>query len=288
MHVGVHGRDIWTVDVGNPDVEGQSWKQLDLILNYSFGHRNSTILLTPYGAMVNYINHGGQGKANVRLRWPDKELIAHKSVFLQRTPEQLADTLEKIGLSFEYVAIRDIEQGEEVFLDYGPEWERAWEDHVQQWKPVPGAETYVHSSDWTEKTFRTLDEQATNPYPLNLHTMCHESYTSASDGSYQWVDVLRPLPYRVYCDVLERHATGSENNNDDLTSPVHHYTVRLTLEGGELVIVHNVPEQSMFLYDRAFSADWNLPNAFRHEIAIPDDIMPPAWMNGPPPQPNLQ
>jgi len=275
VHVGLHGRDIWTVDVGN---EEGSWKQYDLILNYSFGHRNSTVLLTPYGAMVNYINHGGKEKANVKLRWPDKELIAHKPDYLERTPDELANTLEKIGLSFEYVAIRDIAEGEEVLLDYGEEWEQAWEEYVSNWRPVVGAKTYVHSTDWEEKTFRTMAEQASKPYPLNLHTMCHESYTLAADNSYQWVSLLRPLPVRIYCDVLERHVVVEGE------PPV--YTVNMHVEGGA-VIVHNVPDTGIFLYDRAFSADWHLPNTFRHPIGIPDDIMPKAWMNGPPPPPNF-
>lgn len=284
VHMGLHGRDILTVTVesggggGGDNKESSSHKnkQFDLVLNYSFGHRNSTVLLTPYGAGVNYINHGGKDKANVRLQWPDKELIAHKPEFLTRTPEALSNTIDKIGLSFEYVAIRDIEEGEEVFLDYGEEWEKAWEEHVAQWKPVENAFYYVHSSEWEEDTYRTVAEQEKNPYPSNLHTMCHESYTySASDDSYQWVDLLRALPLRVYCNVLER--SGDE---DDVV-----YTVELELEEGETVIVHNVPEQGIFLYDRAFSADWHLPNVFRHEIAIPDDIMPAAWMNGPPPPP---
>jgi len=274
VHVGLHGRDIWTVTVGN---EEGSWKQYDLILNYSFGHRNSTVLLTPYGAMVNYINHGGKEKANVRIRWPDKELIAHKPEYLERSPGQLADTLEKIGLSFEYVALRDIEEGEEVLIDYGEEWEKAWQEHVAKWEPVTGAVKYVHSSDWKEEFYRTLEEQENNPYPLNLHTMCHESYTVAADGSYQWVDVLRPLPFRIYCDVLERRVVEGE-------PPL--YTVEMHGSGGS-VVVQNVPEAGIFLYDRAFSSDWNLPNVFRHELAIPDDIMPKAWMNGPPPPPNF-
>ena len=49
------------------------------------------MLLLQYGAMVNYINHGGKKKANVRIQWPDKELIAHKPYYLDRTPEEIAD-----------------------------------------------------------------------------------------------------------------------------------------------------------------------------------------------------
>lgn len=270
VHVGLHGLDIWTVAV--EDGEGVSREQYDLILNYSYRHKNSTVMLTPYGAGVNYINHGGKDKANVKLRWPDKELIAHKPEYLTRTPYDLSNTLDKIGLSFEYIAIRDIEEGEEVFLDYGDEWEAAWEAHVAQWKPVEGAFYYVHSSEWEEKTYRTVAEQSTNPYPSNLHTMCHESYTLAADGTYQWVDVLRQMPYRLYCKVLER--------SDDEKKPL--YKVELAWEGGETSVVHNVPEDGVFLYDRAFSADWHLPNVFRHEIGLADDILPEAWNNGPP------
>jgi hypothetical protein len=276
VHIGIHGREIFSVTVG--DGTPQAKRQYDLILNYSFGHRNSTVLLTPYGAMVNYINHGAKDKSNIKLRWPTKELIAHKPYYLDKTPTDLRDTVDKIGLSFEYVAIRDIKEDEEVFLDYGEEWEQAWEAHVARWEPVPGAAKYVHSSSWEEETYRTVAEQQGNPYPDNLHTMCHASYSQALDGSYQWVEVLRPLPYRVHCEVLERNEADPKRIL---------YIVELEAgEEGETVVVHNVPEEGIYLYDRAFSADWHLPNVFRHEIMIPDDIMPPSWHNGPPPQPD--
>jgi hypothetical protein len=73
-------------------------------------------MLTPYGGMVNYINHHKE-KANVKVRWPTGEKVAHKPWWLtDKTPEDIKYTLEKIGLSFEYVALRDIEEGEEVFM----------------------------------------------------------------------------------------------------------------------------------------------------------------------------
>lgn len=97
----------------------------DLVINYTFGHRDSSLLLTPYGAMVNYINHksakDGDGP-NVRVQWPDKELIAHKPEWLGKPLNFLRDSIDKIGLSFDYVALRDIKEGEEIFMDYGDEW----------------------------------------------------------------------------------------------------------------------------------------------------------------------
>jgi hypothetical protein len=99
----------------------------DLVINYSFGHRNSTLHLTPYGAMVNYINHksahDGDGP-NVRVQWPTKELVAYKPDWLFKDIEFLRDSIDKIGLSFDYVALRDIKKGEEVTMDYGDEWVR--------------------------------------------------------------------------------------------------------------------------------------------------------------------
>ena len=68
--------------------------------------------------MVNYINHNSKSP-NVKVRWPDKELIAHKPEWLHKDADFLRHTIQKIGLSFEYVALRDIAEGEEIFMDYG-------------------------------------------------------------------------------------------------------------------------------------------------------------------------
>jgi hypothetical protein len=36
----------------------------------------------------------------------------------------------------ELVALRDIESGEELFLDYGDDWERSWQHHLETWQPA--------------------------------------------------------------------------------------------------------------------------------------------------------
>jgi hypothetical protein len=280
VHVGLYGLDIWTVAVGE-EKEGSPppRKQYDLVLNYSFGHPNSTVLLTPYGGGVNYINHGGKDKANVKVRWPNKELIAHKPEFLLRTPYNLSNSLDKIGLSFEYVALRDIAEGEEVLIDYGPEWEAAWGKHVATWKPVENATNYIHSTEFNETKLRTLEEQKTNPYPPNLVVMCQESFTTDAKGIHSWIEPLRPGSTRNYCSVVARY--DGENDEDETTDD-HLYTISLDVEDGSQVTVIDVPSSGIYIHDRAFSADWHLPNVFRHEMAMPDDVLPEAWMNGPP------
>jgi hypothetical protein len=225
--------------------------------------------------MVNYINHGSKEKANVKIRWPNKDLVAHKAEWLTKTPNVLRDITDKIGLSFEYVALRDISEGEEVLMDYGDEWENAWQEYVQQWKPVPDAALYKHSTEWKELFFRSAEELQTNPYPPNLITMCYESYTLTDDGeSYEWIPVLRALNFRIYCDVVDRFEPTEEGKNAT-------YTVTMHLDSGDDIVVRNVEQDGIFRYDKAFSQDWHLPNPFRHEIMIPDDMIPEAWLNGP-------
>jgi hypothetical protein len=322
VHIGQWGREIFDITYSNVGgVEGER-HTYDLVINYSFGHGNSSVMLTPYGGMVNYINHASGDKANVKVRWPDRPLVAHKPEWLEQDIPYLRDTIEKIGLSFEYVALRDIKEGkafvfvlvwcfavclfacfgvfgvlvvyyvlvltvnlcdrltgEEVFMDYGPEWEAAWEEHVKNWKPIDNAETYVHSTEWTEPYLRTFEELKTNPYPDNLHTMCVESYAGGEKGGYAFTPILHETTFRKYCDVTARRADGQGG---------YFYDIDLKLDEDDdesWVLVKNVDATGVQLYDKPFTQDWHMPNTFRHEIAIPDDVIPPTWLNGPPEKP---
>ena len=42
------------------------------------------------------------------------------------------------GVSIDFVALRDIQEGEEILIDYGEAWERAWQQHVQSFVPREG------------------------------------------------------------------------------------------------------------------------------------------------------
>jgi len=45
---------------------------------------------------------------------------------LKKGLEDIKAASERVPLSFEIVATRDIEVGEEMCLDYGEKWEEAW------------------------------------------------------------------------------------------------------------------------------------------------------------------
>ncbi|CAB9501646.1 Guanylate cyclase [Seminavis robusta] len=268
------------MDENGKEVVEEGYEMKDLVINYSFGHKDSTMMLTPYGSMINYINHGAGDKANVKVVWPSHEMVAHKPEWLTRNVTTIRYTLDKIGLSFDYVALRDIKEGEEILMDYGPEWEAAWRKHVIDWEPLAHSEEYVHSSEWPhDEPLRTEAEQETNPYPDNLETMCVESYMKdPRTMAYKWIPVLRKSYFRVACTVLERHEPKKEGKQ-------HSYRVEMLIGVDEAtgedqtIIVDRVPHKWIFLTDKVKSADWHMPNTFRHTIAIPDEIFPPAWKN---------
>jgi hypothetical protein len=280
-----NGTTSYSSSSSSSDIKNKNYSKVDLVINYSFGHRDSTLVLTPYGAMVNYINHSKE-KANVRIQWPaEEDLVAHKPEWLDKSLEFLRDTTNKVGLSFDYVALRDIEEGEEIFMDYGDEWQAAWDEHVQHWKPPMDADRYMHSTEFInnnhneEETddssrLKTPAERLGDPYPPNLQTLCRESYRKDSaTGKYVFLPVLRNDDTRVHCEVLKRRPHPKKKR-------MFLYTVRMTTATGQEIEVRDVPQpQGIDLYDKVFSQDWHLPQAFRNKMYVPDDIFPESWKN---------
>merc|ERR1712226_573657 len=100
------------------------------------GPRNSDILVYGYGPYFGLINHS-RDKVNLALRWSTKAF--HKSKLLTLPKEQFWQKIRPGDLVMELYALRNIEPGEELFLDYGDEWEEAWNEHVRNWQPPEGA-----------------------------------------------------------------------------------------------------------------------------------------------------
>ena len=167
-----------------------------LLLNYCFSHSESSIVLCPNTNAV-VMNHcsnrmewgGSCGSTgpNAEVRWGYSWDSTTKP-WLNSTREQLSERLKKgeRGLSFEVIALRDIDPDEEVFIDYGVEWENAFLEHSANWKPPKegsGFENYVPIQKLNEEkgSFRTLSEQKQNPYPDNARTVCYKLYDINDD-----------------------------------------------------------------------------------------------------------
>jgi hypothetical protein len=264
-----------------------------VLLNYCYGHEESTMLLCPYGMFVSLVNHN-QTLANVRLQWADPAKSSLNASLLEQSVDFIDQQQTRAALAMDLVATRDIEEGEEVFLDYGDAWEDEWQRHLDAWKPH--RYTSPAAGQWNaDKTtrLRTEFEQMTEPYPGNIELKCNKAFRSYR--SHQW----QPLLDQNLMEDLENFGKAEglslsscellrwkidENNpNRVLYSAV---LTRLKLEdGGEEVgdermeVMENVPREAFYFIDRPYSSDMFLPDAFRHAIMIPDDIFPVAWKN---------
>mmetsp|Transcript_3817 Transcript_3817/g.10015 ORF Transcript_3817/g.10015 Transcript_3817/m.10015 type:complete len:696 (+) Transcript_3817:114-2201(+) len=99
-----------------------------LLLNYCFGHRESTLLLCPYGLMTSHINHD-RANPNTKIVWATDEEMAHPE--WKKKSITKWGTKDEAGLSFNFVALRNIQRDEEITIDYGSEWEEQWQKHLQ-------------------------------------------------------------------------------------------------------------------------------------------------------------
>ena len=113
-------------------------KGAQLLVNYCFGHKETTMMLCPYGkcggvgcsfcrivvvsliqslllSLVrvgmnnNYVNHN-QTLANVRLQWSDGTRSSHHAEYLKKPLSEFHD-LREAKLAFELIATRDIKEG---------------------------------------------------------------------------------------------------------------------------------------------------------------------------------
>lgn len=144
-----------------------------LLLNYCFGHPQSSILLCPYGFDTSLINHS-KSKPNAKLVW-NRKLTQHPE-WLEQPLEQWVDEFTS-GLVIDFIAIRDIQPGEEILIDYGDEWEMAWKRHVSTWQPPVGAEDYIMAAELNEReVIPTVHEQSHHRNEEYVHLYCRDIY----------------------------------------------------------------------------------------------------------------
>ena len=146
--------------------------------------------------------------------------------------------------------------------------------HVANWVPPKNAEQYVHATKFNPEYLSTEAELKEKPYPWNLHTLCFDSYASRDDEL-------------VY---VESHDSGSETETDLFPCTVvdrtrqgeeYTYTVEIQVSDDEIDVIQGYPkgERGVDIYNIAYTTMWHMKEAFRHKIAIPDDVFPVNWMN---------
>ena len=163
------------------DSEVHSHQQL---LNYCFGQKDSSMVLFPYSSTSSFVNHGGK-EANAKIVWSSEETDVtgfHRDEWMKRRPDELVEE-GHTGLMMLMVATRPIAKGEEVTIDYGPEWKAAWESHLDIWSknhgPSETPTSMLTASELNESQdrIRTVFEESYE----SVGTACHYRYHSSED-----------------------------------------------------------------------------------------------------------
>lgn len=242
-----------------------------LLLNYCIGHNESSLLFFPYSSTVQYVNHSPN--PNAILRWSESSLSSSNLL-----KENLDDVTS--GLLMELVALREIEVGEEVTIDYGEDWSSSWDLHVRTWR-ITNEEQLTNPKKIAKelnkdklKPIRTIDEQLENPYPKCIRTAF---YHTESSNVYDY-SAIGALEKMIFCVVIARYKTLDR----------YWYIVKMERTNGEDTTIENsglvfdVPHEAMLFVPDRYCTDMHLRNSFRHEIQVPLDVeWPEQWLDHP-------
>jgi len=251
----------------NPPTRTNKVVSHQLLLNYCFSHVDSSLAFFPYSSGVQFINHSSE-KTNAELRWSNHH--HHKSSWLNLPPKELLK--KKSGLMLDIIATRDIYPGDEIYIDYGSDWQQAWNTHVSKWK-LRKKDHYPPQAIRPLKLYRytllTVLELKLQPYSDDKRTVCRipairevqkngktnlKMYYGVSDSNYHIVE----------CDILER------KKSDEYTALVY-----LKFK----IVIHGIPDNSICISGHAKNINNNQAkkDAFRHFITIPNELFPLQW-----------
>ena len=306
----IHMIDKSSLIVYDDNDKPASWQ---LLLNYCFGHGESTMLLCPdTNALL--INHCSDRKKECGPEGPNA-IVQWSSGWEPRSEVWRKMSLIQIqeqsgrGLSMEIVALRDIEPGEEVFLDYGESWEQAWEEHVATWKPPVQDEEYTVTAKEANEQGDSLELLVTgdlrkvsdHPY---LFTGCQYWPSKEDDSKYyrneypHWEEMDDKDILRRFADSGRDYKGGDYAHHSDKTYwPCS--VIRQESSGSYVVRIHQVdrehdmewhknnvprllqsyPRESIHYFVKPYASDQNLHGAFRHPIGLRDEIFPAQWKN---------
>jgi hypothetical protein len=191
--------------------------------------------------------------------------MGHRDAYLERSPRKITDYSTRVA--FDYVAIRDIAEGEELFLDYGDVWEDKFQKLRMDWEQEfdhTHLDNYVSASEYNalypKDPLYTVDElNDFYPHPENLNLRCHylvDEFRS-EDGVFEYEGDVSELADNWHtwwgdgtgyaCEVLLRV--------DDGASYVVRYQDSNSPDGtpSESRIVSNVPREAIKFFDNPYS-----------------------------------
>lgn len=161
-------------------------------------------------------------------------------------------------------------------IDYGDEWSHAFQKHVDNWKPPPKADSYVEAYvlDRVEK-LNTINEGYFSSETKDI--FCRDECRIFAG--------LEKAEFNLHsCRIADRYQLdpGDFRYTAEIVDRVEY--VRAYGEREECreilrEVLFDVPRYCFFIEDSYYSRDHAQRWSFRHDIRIPDDIMPEAWID---------
>jgi hypothetical protein len=189
-------------------------------------------------------------------------------------------------LAFEVVATKHIEEGEEIFLDYGPEWELALSEHRRGW--APPSETYYTPPMEMNMLNKPIVPSGELPYYYTYECRMEPLAVEREDLSEAGQDYFTPLHISPKNWHEKTTQLYGENDfvcwypcnvfaaNDDGTFQADAFSKVVTLSN-RIRRWNNIPRESIRFAASYFQSDQHLQSAFRHFIPIPDKMFPSRW-----------
>ncbi|GKY97920.1 hypothetical protein MPSEU_000750000 [Mayamaea pseudoterrestris] len=249
------------------------FRHYQLLLNYCFGRAGeSSVLLCPYGMMTGLINHARGNKANAKIVW-NEDFSPHFE--WKEQPLQQWIYNDVTGLAFDFVATRDIEPGEEVVIDYGEQWQAAWDDHVQRWKPPGRADTYQSAVELNDDVSHVIRMSKEGLYQY-VNVLCHEWYRHVQGHRVITSDEDDSTTTTINCQATSRRKTA--NGEIRYTAELYRHITGVDKCQQVLIgILFDLPRQAFVFEDLPYTRDLHQSWAFRHVMQIPDELMPDIW-----------
>ena len=262
-----------------------------ILLNYAFGHPESSMVFVPTGPQVTLINHGGTD-ANARLEWAGSDdVFENPEHFFKFNLEEMVEEKSSV-LVMKVVAKRDIAEGEEITIDYGKSWQNAWDAYESNWKETKEGKPHPLKADdlrrmYKNKPLETIETTGENPYPKDVFSACFLDTTDRPDGTQmtnqeygtQINQFLSPNRYEEY----KGNSLFFVEMLDRVEAPgfFYNYTARASLGPGpkDWAEVMDVPHSACTFFDREYTSDIHLDGAFRHPVGMPDSMIPLIWRN---------
>jgi hypothetical protein len=210
------------------------------------------------------------------------------------------------------VATRDIGPDEEIFIDYGAEWEMAWNAHVDNYgtpcqsEPARQTSHAIFSMNenkfnkdhltWSDDHFTVCkerkiiakdtflivadkDEALRNPISIDGFTLpVLESFTSITRShiGFNLTEMRGPdFEGRVPCMMV-----GAMNETEAIIDVVY-FVSHAGLSPNTLFRVFRLPAAELDIIPMPFKSDTFHKKSFRHPIKIPDDVFPEHWKDNP-------